>query len=121
MVALVRSAGLPVTLEQHGHPRALPPGVELSVYRIVQEALTNALKHAGPAKACVSLSYGEDAVTVTVTDDGYGPAARVEASGGHGLLGMRERVHLFGGDFGAGPGEDGGFVVRARFPMERDL
>jgi signal transduction histidine kinase len=119
MVDLVRAAGLPVTVQRTGMARPLPPGVELSVYRIVQEALTNTLKHAGPATAYVCLTYGEGALEVTVRDDGYGPSAEAEASGGHGLLGMRERVHLFGGDFRAGPDEGGGFNVHARFPLER--
>jgi signal transduction histidine kinase len=93
----------------------------LSVYRIVQEALTNTLKHAGPATAWVCLDYGKDALEVTVRDDGYGQSTGAEASGGHGLLGMRERVHLFGGDFSAGPGQAGGFTVHARFPLEQAM
>ena len=118
MVALVRAAGLPVTVERDGNPVPLPTAVELSAYRIVQEALTNALRHAGPATAKVCLSYRPNGLEVEVTDDGYGPPGSEGPRTGHGLLGMRERVHLLGGDFWARRGENGGFVVRAFFPLD---
>jgi signal transduction histidine kinase len=118
MVELVRAAGLPITVERNGDPVPLPTVVDLSAYRIVQEALTNALRHAGPATAHVCLAYRREALEVTVTDDGFGPTDDAGPVAGHGLLGMRERVHLLGGDFYAGRGETGGFVVRARLPLE---
>jgi signal transduction histidine kinase len=115
LVAGVREAGLPVELEVVGEAIALPPGVDLSAYRIVQEALTNALKHAGPAHARVIVRYGADAVELEVSDDGPG---RVGAPGtGHGLVGMRERVALYGGDLEAGSRHEGGWALRARLPL----
>jgi signal transduction histidine kinase len=115
----VRSAGLAVDVRTEGEPRPLPPGVDLSAFRIVQEALTNALRHAGAAQARVVVRYAEDGVEVEVSDDGRGPAAGDAAgagSNGHGLVGMRERVGLFGGQLEVGAGEGGGFRVRARLP-----
>jgi signal transduction histidine kinase len=117
LVEQVREAGLPVEYRIEGDPLPLPPGVELSAYRIVQEALTNALKYAGPARAEVSVSYGRDALELEITNDG-----RVDGDGegsGHGLIGMRERVAVFGGTLEAGPrpGADG-FVVKARLPLK---
>ena len=91
----VRAAGLPVELTVEGEPRRLPPGIDRSAYRIVQEGLTNALKHAGPAHASVRLRYGERALELEVLDDGRGPASA--SGGGFGLLGMRERAALYGG------------------------
>jgi signal transduction histidine kinase len=117
VVELVRAAGLPVTVERDGDPVPLPTAVDLSAYRLVQEALTNTLRHAGPATAHVCLAYRRHALEVTVTDDGFGPKDDAGPVAGHGLLGMRERVHLLGGDFCAGRGEAGGFVVRARLPL----
>ena len=112
----VREAGLPIELRIEGEPRELPPGIDLSAYRIVQEALTNVLKHAGPrASARVLVRYGEDQVEVEVADDGSGDSDA--ESGGHGLLGMRERVTVFGGAFESGPRPDGGFSVRAYLPL----
>src|SRR5579872_1560171 len=97
LAASVRAAGLPVHLVIDGDPAALPAAVDVSVYRIVQEALTNVLKHAGPARADVTIGCAEDTVTVEVTDDGTAqPGGRVPA-GGHGLAGMRERAAVFGG------------------------
>ena len=115
-----RDAGLPVRLDVVGDERDLPPGVDLSAYRIVQEALTNALKHAGPASAAVTVRYAADGVEVEVRDDGRGAAAGADRPDGtgHGLVGMRERVDLFGGDLRAGPQPGGGFAVRARLPLE---
>ena len=103
---------------RRGSPRPLPPGVDLSAYRIVQEALTNVLRHAGGASARVVVRYEPDAVELEVADDGPGPPEDPEASGGHGLIGMRERVQLFGGELEAGPRPGGGFLVRARLPSE---
>jgi signal transduction histidine kinase len=115
LVAGVREAGLPVELEVVGDPVALPPGVDLSAYRIVQEALTNALKHAGPARARVVVRYAAEAVELEVSDDGPGV---LEAVGtGHGLVGMRERVALYGGDLEAGERREGGWALRARLPL----
>jgi signal transduction histidine kinase len=112
----VRAAGLPVELRVEGEPRPLPPGVDLSAYRIVQEALTNALKHAGPARATVAVRYREDAVEVDVTDNGR--LDGLDGGGdGQGLIGMRERVAVYGGVLEAGPRGDGGFGVRARLPI----
>jgi signal transduction histidine kinase len=113
----VRAAGLPVELTIEGNPRRLPAGVDRSAYRIVQEGLTNALKHAGPAHASVRVRYGDRAVELEVLDDGRGP--RDTGAGGFGLVGMRERAALYGGvlDVGARPG--GGYAVRARLPLER--
>jgi len=101
-----------------GDARPLPPGVELSAYRVVQEALTNALKHAGPARADVRIRYGTGSLDVIVVDDGRGrsDAGSLDGGVGHGLLGMRERVTLFGGELHAGPAAGSGFRVTARFP-----
>ncbi len=116
LVGQVRDAGLRVDLCVEGEPRPLPLGVDLSAYRVVQEALTNALKHAGGAPAVVTIRYGESDLEVEVTDDGRHFDAR---EGGHGLVGMRERVGIFGGTFDAGPRETGGFAVRALLPLGR--
>jgi signal transduction histidine kinase len=114
------STGMLVESEVSGPPRPLPPGVDLSAYRIVQEALTNTLKHAGGPRAHVLVRYEPDAVEVEVVDDGPGPppAQANGASAGHGLIGMRERVQLFGGELDAGPRPGGGFRVWARLPAE---
>jgi signal transduction histidine kinase len=114
----MRASGLPVEAIVEGSPRPLPPGVDLSAYRIVQEALTNALRHAGGASARVVVRYDPGAVELEVADDGPGLPEDPEASGGHGLIGMRERVQLFGGELEAGPRPGGGFLLRARLPSE---
>ncbi|MFG3345839.1 sensor histidine kinase [Streptomyces sp. NPDC048018] len=116
-----RRAGLPTTLTTEGDPRTLPPSVALAVFRIVQEALTNARKYAGQgAKVDVRLTYAARDVRVSVTDDGRLPGRQPAARGsGYGLMGMRERVALHGGTLHAGPG-DGGFTVRARLPLPAD-
>ncbi len=114
----MRASGLPVEAVVEGARRPLPPGVDLSAYRIVQEALTNALRHAGGASARVVVRYEPDALELEIADDGPGPTEDPEASGGHGLIGMRERVQLFGGELDAGPRPGGGFLVRARLPSE---
>ncbi|MEV5972286.1 sensor histidine kinase [Streptomyces sp. NPDC051921] len=113
-----RRAGLPTTLTTDGDPRSLPPSVALAVFRIVQEALTNARKHAGRgAKVDVRLTYAPHEVRVSVSDDGRSPDHHLAARGsGYGLMGMRERVALHGGTLHAGPG-DSGFTVRARLPL----
>jgi signal transduction histidine kinase len=117
LACTVRAGGLPVNLAIDGDAAGLPAAVDVSVYRIVQEALTNVLKHAGPARADVRIGCVKDAVTIDVTDTGTGvPASQVPA-GGHGLAGMRERVAVFGGELCAGPRPDGGFAVRARLPL----
>jgi signal transduction histidine kinase len=113
----VRAAGLPVVLVIDGDPGQLPAAVDISAYRIVQEALTNVLKHAGQATAEVSVKCGTEGVLIEVTDNGIGPQAARQPGGGHGLGGMRERVALFGGELTAGPRPDGGFAVRARLPL----
>jgi signal transduction histidine kinase len=111
----LRGSGLPVDLDVIGDPRHVPPGVELSAYRIVQEALTNVLKHAGPgATATVNLRYGEEALELDVVDDGRGPVDDHRL--GHGLVGIRERVAVVGGEVSACPGDGGGFAVAVRLP-----
>jgi signal transduction histidine kinase len=112
----VREAGLPVELRVEGERRQLPAGIELSAYRIVQEALTNALKHAGNARAEVHVRYGPDSLELEIVDDGAAPAAEAP-SGGHGLVGMRERVALYGGRLDAGRRASGGFAVRVLLPI----
>ncbi len=116
LVTQVREAGLPVELRIEGEPRQLPVGIELSAYRIVQEALTNALKHAGEAHASVHVRYGSDSLELEIVDDGAG-APRPVTSGGHGLAGMRERVALYGGSLDAGRRPSGGFAVRVLLPI----
>jgi signal transduction histidine kinase len=116
----VAKAGLAVRLRVEGTPWQLPAGVDLSAYRIVQEALTNVVKHAGEARAQVTIGYGDQDVTVEVTDDGLGvtaPAGDGRVTVGHGLIGMRERVQVFGGELEAGPRPGGGFRVAARLPL----
>ncbi len=115
----VCEAGLPVRLVVDGDPATVPAAVEVTAYRIVQEALTNVLKHAGPASATVAVGCANDVVTITVTDDGLGyplPGTRTGQHGYHGLDGMRERVAAFGGELRAGPEPGGGFAVRATLP-----
>jgi signal transduction histidine kinase len=116
LVAQVREAGLPVDLRVEGERRDLPVGVELSAYRIVQEALTNALKHAGDAHAMVRILYGPDSLELEIVDDGTGGTSPV-LGGGHGLVGMRERVALYGGRFDAGRRPTGGFAIRVLLPI----
>jgi signal transduction histidine kinase len=115
----VREAGLPVDLRIEGEPRPLPAGIDLSAFRIVQEGLTNVLKHAGPARAEVLVRYDPDAINLEVTDDGRGSGGDRE-NGGHGLVGMRERVAVYGGELRAGPrpAPERGFALSARLPLE---
>ena len=109
----MRAAGLPVDVIVRGAHAGLAPSVDLSAYRVAQEALTNVLRHAGPAHARLLLTYGDEALEISVTDDGAGAPGE---EGGHGLLGIRERVGLLGGEVEAGPRDEGGFAVRARIP-----
>jgi signal transduction histidine kinase len=119
--ALVRqvadTAGLRVELRTRGEPRPLPADAEVAAYRVTQEALTNTVKHAYASCATVELDWTEDALTLTVTDDGRGPAA---LDGGHGLIGIRERAAACGGSAEAGRGPDGGFRVVVRLPAADD-
>ena len=117
MVTKCREAGLDVRLRTEGDVRPLPVGIELTAYRIIQEALTNTMKHAGPATAEVVVAYDGDALTVAVTDDGRGLGFG-GGGAGHGLLGMQERVAVYGGDLSAGPHPGGGFRVRVRLPLD---
>ncbi|MEV5894513.1 sensor histidine kinase [Nonomuraea fuscirosea] len=117
---LVSGAGVPARLSVGGVPAELPEGQQLAVYRIVQEALTNALKHGGPGvRASVEIDYSGPELVVRVVDDGRGAAAPV-SSDGHGLIGMRERVGMYGGAVSAGPRPGGGFEVLARLPMTKE-
>jgi signal transduction histidine kinase len=120
LVAKMRKAGLDAELEIVGEPRPLAAALELSAYRIVQEGLTNALKHAGPSRARVTLRYREHDLQVEVADDGSGALGLGSGVGSRrGLAGIGERVAVFGGMFEAGPRSDGGWTVRAGFPIAR--
>jgi signal transduction histidine kinase len=119
LIEQVRSAGLDTALELHGQAPDVPAGVQLAVYRLVQEALTNTLKHGGAgARACVRLSFEPGELRVDVNDDGAGSAAPAAAGVGGGLPGMRERVHAYGGDVQAGPRQPAGWAVTARLPLD---
>lgn len=111
-----REAGVEVEVRTDGERRPLPTGVDMAAFRIVQESLTNVLKHARARKASVHIAYRPDAVEVSVRDDGAG--ANGDLRSGHGLIGMRERAALYGGELEAGPAPEGGFAVRARLPTE---
>ena len=115
-------AGLPVTVRTTGEPASLPASVDLAAYRIIQESLTNAIRHAGPASATVSLGYEPDCLRIEVRDTGRGlPGGAQHAPAGHGLVGMRERAAAAGGELTAGPaGPAGGFAVTASLPFPRD-
>jgi signal transduction histidine kinase len=115
LVEQVRAAGLPVQVGVEGEPRELPPGVDLSAFRIVQEALTNVLKHAGPARARVVLRYGADVFELEIADDG--PGTGYGSGAGFGLVGMRERVSVYGGELEAGRQPGGGYALRVRLPI----
>jgi signal transduction histidine kinase len=112
----LRDAGLPIELSIDGERRELPVGIELSAYRIVQEALTNALKHAGDARATVHIRYGPDSLELEIADDGA-EGSKQAPGGGHGLVGMRERVALYGGRFDASRRPSGGFAIRVVLPI----
>jgi signal transduction histidine kinase len=120
LVDRVRAAGLPAELIVTEGARPLPPGVDLAAYRVVQEALTNVLKHGGGARAVVRLAYGERELVITVTDDGAaaGYVPQGSRGAGRGLIGLRERLGLYGGELDAGPRPGGGWRVRAIIPLE---
>jgi signal transduction histidine kinase len=116
LVEQMAEVGLPVELRVEGTPRPLSPGVELAAFRVVQEALTNTLKHAGPATSTVVLRYGDDALDLEVLDDGNSTRSN---GAGHGLIGMRERVAIYDGRIEAGPRAEGGFAVRVHLPVTK--
>ena len=123
LISQVRDVGLPVELNVEGDACCLPAGMDLAAYRIVQEALTNTVKHGGKATARVNVRYGNDYLEIEVTDDGRGAAAPLLAAGergGHGLIGMKERAALYGGELQTGPVFLGGYRVYARLPLEPD-
>jgi signal transduction histidine kinase len=111
-----RAAGVDVRIAMEGPARPLDPGLDASAYRIVQEAVTNVVRHAGGGPATVTVRYGPEALELLVADEGTADTGRNGGAGGHGLVGMRERVALFGGTLEAGPREDHGFAVRAVLP-----
>jgi signal transduction histidine kinase len=117
LIEQVRAAGLAVELTVEGSPYELPPGVDLSAYRIVQEALTNTLKHARASRVSVLVRYGAAVLELEIVDDGLG-ATPEATERGHGIIGMRERAALIGADLHVGPAQDGGFAVNARIPLE---
>ena len=120
LAATTTSSGLPTRLVVSGRARSLPPAVDRAAYRIAQEALTNALRHAGPASATVTVRYEPDRLLVEVLDDGRGPDPRhgePEPGGGHGIAGMHERALALGGELDAGSDPRGGFRVRASLPV----
>ena len=117
LAATVRAAGVPVNLVIDCDRAALPAAMDVSVYRIVQESLTNVLRHAGRARADVAIACVDDTVTIDVTDNGLGEFGPLAPVGGHGLAGMHERAAVFGGELAAGPRPGGGFAVRARLPL----
>jgi signal transduction histidine kinase len=116
LLEAVRAAGLPVALAVEGEPRELPPGVDLSAYRVVEEALTNALKDAGPARAWVTVRWRTDQLELEIANDGHSCAGPNADS--QGLIGMKERVSLYGGSIESRPRQGGGLVVKARLPLE---
>lgn len=119
LVAGAREAGVEVKVEVEGDPEPLAPGIDLTAYRIVQEALTNTIKHAAAAHAQVTVRYGADTIELEVVDNGRGNATNVNGTG-HGLIGMRERVALYRGELQAGPRETGGYAVCARLPISAE-
>jgi signal transduction histidine kinase len=120
LVAATVRSGLPVEVRIDGDRVALPAGVDLAGYRIVQEALTNVRKHAHATHVSVTICYDAHEVRIEVLDDGVGPSANGRLGGGHGLVGMRERAALYGGTVETGPGPHGGFKVTARIPCLRE-
>jgi signal transduction histidine kinase len=117
LIGRVSAAGLPVKLRISGGPRPLPPGPDLAAYRVVQEALTNVLRHAGESAASVWINWGEQLV-ITVSDDGVGTSG---GPPGRGLLGLRERLSIYGGELDAGPRPGGGWQLRAVLPLGHPL
>jgi signal transduction histidine kinase len=120
LLSSARAAGLATNLQIDGEPITVSPALDLCAYRIVQEALTNAIKHAGPANAEVHIRWGRSALELEVADNGRGPVAVESASGGHGLVGMHERAVLHGGSIESGAGDSSGFTVRAHLPLARE-
>ena len=120
LLARSRAAGLEVELAVEGAPHPLARSVDLSAFRIVQEALTNVVKHAGRARTSVTVAYGPQALELTIVDSGDGASRATTADGGHGLIGMRERTALFGGTLSAGPQPGAGFAVRASLPYDEE-
>ncbi|HEV2012289.1 MAG TPA: sensor histidine kinase [Candidatus Dormibacteraeota bacterium] len=118
LVEELRAAGLEVDARVDGEPRSLPPALDLSAYRIVQEATTNVLKHAGARRVDIRVHYTETMLALDVRDDGAGDGSDSASSSGHGLIGMRERVAVFGGELRAGRDPAGGFSVHARLPID---
>jgi signal transduction histidine kinase len=119
LAGMAREAGLDVKVEVDSPPRELPSAVDQAAYRILQESITNAIRHAGPARVTVSVRYGPGDLEILVSDDGRGPRQPHGAQGaGSGIAGMRERAELLGGELTAGPRPDGGFQVRARLPLQ---
>ncbi len=118
LLRVVRASGLEAHLRVTGEPRALPVAVDLSAYRVLQEAVTNAMRHAHASRIDIHVDYRPDAVMLTVSDDGAGATAeKIQAATGHGLVGMRERVGLFGGELETSAPSGGGFRVRASLPL----
>jgi signal transduction histidine kinase len=117
LVQQARESGLAVDLRVEGEPAQLPPGLDLTAYRLVQEGLTNALKHANATRADVVVRYGDGEVELLVSDDGAGSSEGNVDGSGHGLVGMRERVDVYGGELEAGPRPEGGYALRARLPL----
>jgi len=113
LLKAARDAGLEAALKITGDRRPLPAALDLSAYRIIQEAITNVLKHANATRIDVSLDYQQETLVIAVSDNGSGATETVGASAGHGLIGMRERVELFDGELGTGSSSLGGFTVRA--------
>ena len=120
LVGMAREAGLDVKLEVASPPRELPSAVDQAAYRILQESITNVIRHAGPARVTVSLTYGPSDLQLRITDDGCGPRHADGSEGGRGIVGMRERAALLGGELTAGPRQGGGFQVQARLPLPPD-
>jgi signal transduction histidine kinase len=115
LVSATSQAGIDVTVQIEGEPEPLAPGIDLTAFRIIQEALTNTIKHAGPAKARLTVRYRPDTLELEIVDDGHGDGTGDGT--GHGLIGMRERAALYGGELRAGAREDGGYAVRVRLPI----
>jgi signal transduction histidine kinase len=116
LVDRVSAAGVPIEFLVVGNPQPLVPGVQLCLYRVVQESLTNVLKHAGKARVTVTMDYQPGVVTARIIDDGAGAGRTADGAAGHGLVGMRERVRLYAGTLSAGPRREGGFEVLAVVP-----
>jgi len=118
LIADIQEAGLPVEVNIKGNERELPPSTDVSAYRIIQESLTNVLKHAGPAKATLTVGYNDRSIELEITDNGKAATpVQLQRPLGRGLIGMRERVKLHKGEFEAGNISDGGFFVRVKLPL----